>query len=259
MRILAVGNSFSTDATRYLYQTLQERGVDATILNLYIGGCSLERHVQNLESGEAAYEYQLNGTPVLVPDAETGETVPRMISLQDAFAEGGWDVVITQQCSPDSGWIESYEPFLTILTDYFRQNAPDAKLYFHETWAYDTTSPHKNFLRYNRNQQEMYEKLRRNYYAMAEKHSLTLIPSGDVIQAVRATPEFNMEAGGRSLTRDGFHMSRSYGRYLLALIWAKVILGLDASSSRYVPDDEAEPVEDELLNVLRSTVDRVIK
>ena len=104
----------------------------------------------------------------------------------------------------------------------------------------------------------MYEKLRRNYYAMAEKHHLTLIPSGDVIQAVRATPEFNMEAAGRSLTRDGFHMSRSYGRYLLALIWAKVIFGLEASASRYVPDDEAEPVEDALLNVLRKTVDSMI-
>lgn len=257
MRILAVGNSFSTDATRFLHQVLAERGVEAEIVNLYIGGCSLERHVQNLESGEAAYEYQRNGAPVLQPDPESGEMQPRMVSLQEAFAEGGWDVVVTQQCSPDSGWMESYEPFLTILLGFFRENAPGAKLYFHETWAYDTTSPHRNFLRYNRDQQEMYTKLCKCYTAMAEKHGLTLIPSGDAVQAVRQAAEFNMENGGRSLTRDGFHMSWSYGRYLLALMWAKTICGVKPADSRFVPVTEEEPVEEPLLNVLRQVADTI--
>ena len=48
-KVLAIGNSFSRDATCYLHQIAKGAGVDAKIVNLYIGGCSLERHWQNIE------------------------------------------------------------------------------------------------------------------------------------------------------------------------------------------------------------------
>ena len=47
MNILAIGNSFSRDATAYLHQLLTASGMENTVVNLYIGGCSLERHWQN--------------------------------------------------------------------------------------------------------------------------------------------------------------------------------------------------------------------
>ena len=39
MRVLAIGNSFSQDATTYLHQTAAAQGVALDVLNLYIGGC----------------------------------------------------------------------------------------------------------------------------------------------------------------------------------------------------------------------------
>ncbi len=243
MKILAVGNSFSTDASRWFHQTCAELGADVTIVNLYIGGCSLETHFLNIETDVADYEYQVNG-----------EFGGRMASIREALEEGGWDAIITQQCSHDSGWIETYEPFLGELVQYFRRHAPEAKLYFHETWAYEHGAPHKNFPRYRRNQQEMYERLRHSYYTMAQKYDLELIPSGDIIQAVRALPPFDVPAGGRSLCRDGFHMSWCYGRYLLALIWAKYVAGLEVRGSRFTPVHEDEPTDETLLQLLRDTV-----
>ena len=243
MKILAVGNSFSTDASRWFHDTCAELGADVTIVNLYIGGCSLETHFLNIEEDAPAYEYQVNG-----------QFDGRMASIREALEEGGWDAILTQQCSHDSGWIETYEPFLGEVVAYFRRYAPEAKLYLHETWAYEHGAPHKNFPRYRRNQQEMYERLRRNYYAMAEKYGLALIPSGDIIQSVRALPPFDVQNGGRSLCRDGFHMSHCYGRYLLALVWAKYIVGLDVSASRFTPVHEDEPTEEALLQLIRDTV-----
>ena len=45
LRILAIGNSFSTDSMQYLYQIAKNAGVEEIVLgNLYYGGCSLDEH-----------------------------------------------------------------------------------------------------------------------------------------------------------------------------------------------------------------------
>ena len=42
--VLAIGNSFSQDATHYLHQIAASDNVEMKVVNLYIGGCSLEQH-----------------------------------------------------------------------------------------------------------------------------------------------------------------------------------------------------------------------
>ena len=119
-------------------------------------------------------------------------------------------------------------------------------------------SSHEAFPRYHRSQPEMFEMLHGCYDAMARKHHLELIPCGDIIQSVRSLPPFHVQTGGRSLCRDGFHMSFGYGRYLLACAWARTLCGIDASHNTYVPASEEE-VSAELLNMIRRTVDEVIE
>ena len=196
MKILAIANSFSQDASTFLHQTAKAQGIELDVYNLYIGGCPLEKHWANWETGEAAYDLQVNGA-----------SVGRMVSIQEMLDMGGWDAIITQQASHDSGWMDTYEPFLGQLVEVFRSKAPGARLLLQETWAYDPDSTHGRFARYRRSQQEMYQRLRRCYTTMAEKYGLELIPCGDMIQQVRALEPFCMEKGGRSLCRDGFHMS----------------------------------------------------
>lgn len=246
MRVLAVGNSFSQDATTFLHQTAAHQGIDLTVVNFYVGGCSLEAHWEHYEKNACAYEYQLNGSP-------TG----RMVSLNETLRDGSWDAIVTQQASHDSGWPDTYEPYLSHLVEAFHQAMPDARLLLHETWAYEIDSQHEAFQRYHRNQFEMFERLRSCYDAMARKHHLELIPCGDIVQRVRALPPFHVQTGGRSLCRDGFHMSYGYGRYLLACAWARTLCGIDAAQNTYVPDSEEE-VSSELLDLIRATVDAAI-
>ncbi|MFR5855043.1 MAG: DUF4886 domain-containing protein [Lachnospiraceae bacterium] len=134
MKLLAVGNSFSQDACTFLHQTAQAQGLDLEVTNLYIGGCSLEMHYQNLLSGKADYQCQQNG-----------HFDGRMISLPEALAMEPWDVIVTQQASHFSGWMDSYEPFLMELLAAFRKACPQARLYLHETWAYERGSDHGAF------------------------------------------------------------------------------------------------------------------
>lgn len=246
MKILAIANSFSQDACTYLHQTALAQGVELEVYNLYIGGCSLERHCQNLESGEAAYEEQVNGVP-------TG----RMVSIMEALHYADWDAIITQQASQDSGWMDAYEPFLGMLVETFRREVPGARLLLQETWAYEHTSNHPGFLRYRRSQQEMYEKLHRCYTAMAEKYGLEVIPCGTLIQTARALPAFDTLSGGQTLCRDGFHMNL-YGRCLLACAWLKTLCGVSVKDNPFVPEAACgvEEVDEALLQLVRRIADQ---
>ena len=58
MHVLAIGNSFSMDAARYLHAIARADGEKLEIANLYIGGCSLERHFRNMLTDEERYELQ---------------------------------------------------------------------------------------------------------------------------------------------------------------------------------------------------------
>ena len=109
MNILAIGNSFSQDATRYLHDIAAADGVTMHIANLYIGGCSLERHYRNMLSGQRAYELQYDGHL-------TGFNV----SLQEALLNRAWDVVTLQQASPCSMDADSYFPYIAELYTYVK-------------------------------------------------------------------------------------------------------------------------------------------
>ena len=61
IKILAIGNSFSQDATHYLHQIAAADHVDLKVVNLYIGGCSLERHWNNILTEAEDYLYEENG------------------------------------------------------------------------------------------------------------------------------------------------------------------------------------------------------
>ena len=47
-KVLAIGNSFSEDATHFLHQICESSGIENEVVNLYVGGCSLERHWRNV-------------------------------------------------------------------------------------------------------------------------------------------------------------------------------------------------------------------
>lgn len=215
MKVLSIGNSFSTDAHRFLHSLAGLNGFDIQTANLFIGGCSLETHWLNVKENNAYYDYEINGN-----EAE------RKISITEALKADTWDVVTLQQVSAYSGMFESYEPFLSDLAKTVRNTQPSAKLYFHRTWSYEIGSEHSGFLNYGCDQRKMYESIENASVKAAEAIGADIIPTGTVIQYLREnTKAFDCGNGGLSLCRDTFHLSEDYGRYAAAAIWLKTLTG----------------------------------
>ena len=232
MKVLCIGNSFSQDASRYLEAISDHR---LTVRNCCIGGCSLEEHCRQLDSGAASYEYQ--------KDAEC----LRMISLPEALARHDWDVVTLQQVSSLSGMGDTYEPWLGRLIEEVRRRCPHAQILLHRTWAYDPHSDHPGFANYGGDSQRMYRAIYETTEAIAKQYALGVIPTGDAVQRARQLPEFNTETGGLSLTRDGFHLSFDYGRYLAALVWLHTLTGREPQTVSFTPD----AADEEYLSLLK--------
>ena len=225
MRILAIGNSFSQDAFKYLHKVAEAAGKDVTTVNLYIGGCTLERHWNNVLENKNDYQYELNG-------AGEGPAA----TIKDALLEDKWDVITLQQASGYSGIDNSYHPYIENLYNYVKDFQPDSKIMIHETWAYEHDSNHGHFKWYGKNQEYMYKALQNCYYNASYQLGAEIIPCGDFIQHLRRTvPEFDYPRGGLSLTRDGFHMGYIYGRYALACVWYKYVVDGDISTNDFVP------------------------
>lgn len=94
VRILAIGNSFSQDAVeQYLHELAEAEGISTIIGNMFIGGCSLERHVKNARDNAPAYAYRKIGT-----DGKKREK--GKMSLETVLADEDWDYVSLQQASP---------------------------------------------------------------------------------------------------------------------------------------------------------------
>ena len=244
MKILSIGNSFSQDAHKWLYDVCKSAGKEIYNANLYYGGCSLYAHWHFYVNDAAEYDYEIKGEPV------------RKITLREALTLEEWDVITYQQASHDSGIYDKYQPFLCDLHKVVKEVCPDAKFYIHKTWAYEIDSPHGSFVLYNHDQKYMYECLNNAYAKAAESIGVDVIPAGDVIQYLRDnTKEFDYKNGGLTLNRDGFHLSYDYGRYAAALAWYCKLFDGNANDVSFVP----ESCDDEnLLNVVKTAVNTVL-
>lgn len=244
LKILAIGNSFSQDATAYLHQIAKSAGTDIKIVNLYIGGCSLQQHCLNIKGDLAEYAYELNGMG-------TG----KIVTLREGLVSDKWDIVTMQQASYHSGVIDAYYPFITELSDYVKKYVPLARQMIHQTWAYETDSTHSAFPIYGCNQRKMYEMLKAAYKEVSEKLKLKLIPSGDLIQELRAVPEFDYANGKPSLCRDGFHLHLLYGRYAVNALWFEKLCGGNIYAAPFVPEQSVYgEMTPEQLEVIKATV-----
>lgn len=225
VKVLAIGNSFSEDAVEeHLSELARAEGLNVIICNMYIGGCSIERHVNNLRGNIADYRYRKIGADGKVTE-KWGYT------LETVLAEEDWDYVSVQQVSSFSGFPETYV-LLPELVGFVRDRVPeDAVIMFHQTWAYSPDSTHPNFVTYGKDQMKMYEAIVAAVNQETPKVGISLvIPSGTAIQNARTS------FLGNDLTRDGYHLSRPHGRYIAACTWLEAVLGVNPVGNDYCPE-----------------------
>ena len=262
-KVLMIGNSFSISLMADLPAVAEKLEVPLDLTSLYIGGCSLEKHVGNLrERGEEDF------APYGVSRSVRGKAYPeRRGNLLEFLSDPGmrYDVITIQQASHCSWKPETYSPWGEELVAAIRKYQPQAKIYVQETWSY--TPWDRRLKEWKLDQNGMYAKLHDAYAAFAKRHGFTVIPMGTAVQEWRrrlpveyTDHSFGGDVvGGRFQKEedrfkrkpdntwepncDVFHLNRK-GECFQALVWAAKLFGKDVAGLEYRPDgvteDEAE-------------------
>ncbi len=254
VRLLAIGNSFSGNATRFLTDIVKASGNGnrLTLGHAALPGCSLATHWKNAELAE-------EDPPSPKAKAYAGKT------LKQLLAADAWDFIIIQQYSMDSCRVETYRPYARQLYDYIRKQAPQAEVLVHETWAYRADDP--LFKNGRPTQHGMYRDLRQAYETIAKELGCRLIPTGDAFENARLSPDWpgtfpdpnydyvkpehpklpdqrhSLHAGyswGKNkdgswrLGMDGHHANVA-GEYLGGAVWFEVLYGQSVVGNAFVP------------------------
>lgn len=215
LKVLAIGNSFSNNTTRFLYDIAKAEGVENIVLGrLHIGGCSLQKHVTCAKNNTPEYAYFKNTTG----EWEKVENATLLYGLQDEE----WDIITMQQNSGNSGLPDTYEPYLSQLIEYVNTNKtnPDAKLVWHMTWAYQQNCDQSTFANYANSQDTMYQciiEANRQKIVCSSAFS-AIIPAGTAVQNARTS------FLGDTLTKDGYHLNE-LGEFIGGYMWYATFTG----------------------------------
>jgi len=224
LKVLAIGNSFSEDAIENnLYDLAKAAGKKIIIGNMYIGGAPIELHVKNINGNKKAYNYRKT-------NVDGTKKATKNVSIEEALKDENWDFVSLQQASPLSGKYDVIMKDLPRLVEYVKTQAPQAKLIYHQTWAYQHDSTHKGFANYGNDQTTMYNAImdvtkRINKSKVFE----FIVPSGTAIQNARTS------SIGDAYSRDGFHLELNYGRFTAACAWYEKLFNMDIRNNPYKP------------------------
>ena len=178
-------------------------------------------------SDKKAYDLQYNGV-----------TTHFQISLSEALLNRHWDVITLQQVSSSSFHVESYYPYITELAAYVRKFVPTAKIYVHQTWAYEEGSDKLiNTAKYSR-ADEMLADIIAAYDQVADSINADgIIRSGELFAEL-------LRNGIQSVHRDTLHASYGLGRYALGLLWYHELCKKGVVDNTFASFDETVSTED---------------
>lgn len=261
LRVLAIGNSFSKSMMEELPKAAAAYpGCELDVVNMFIGGCSLERHWTNVERAEKDASYRpYEITPSYAFDKRE---FPRKANIQEMLKADRWDIVTIQQGSKQSCSYETYQPFADKLIGKIRELAPQAEIRIHQTWSY---SPYSSRLAgWNLTQETMFAQVREAYGKLATQYGFKTIPVGDAVRLYRErlpvkygrvlssneVAELKSPAGVRfggdvvgaarlnkktgKVGIDAHHLNAE-GRYLQACVWLAALFDVDVRELKYEP------------------------
>lgn len=214
IKILTIGNSFGLDSTKYLYELLDSTGryTDIVIGNLYIGGCTIDRHYEYLRSNLKAYYYFLN---------DSGEwKISQGMDIKTAVTSDDWNVIIFQN------YLEYQKETFTHLQDLMndvRAIAPDAIFLYNSTWLPN-------------NSKALFPKVSEMLKTdiVTNEDIKGLIPIGTMIENLRTAKIVP------SLFRDDAHLDLGCGSYSASLISLRAITGYNIDKIKWTPADQPE-------------------
>lgn len=256
LNILMVGNSFSFYFTDELYGMLTKAGIEAKVCNIYYSGCKLEQHWTWWKTGESQYDF-------FVIDAD-GKTKTEGTNLEFCLKQQKWDVITLQEGSAKmrhgepANELEKSSIYRDELYGFFAQKHPTAKLYWHQTWAYQVGFNRDSYQVDAAEQAAYHERQRAYALSVCEENKVERIPSGDAWKLVRDDGYDNLCArlakdnGLGDFYHDG---DIGGGQYLNACVWFEVLTGQSCVGNAFRPDYE---LSEELITTLQNAAHQAV-
>lgn len=255
--ILMVGNSFSFYFTDELYGMMDASGIEARVCNVYYSGCKLEQHWTWWKTGENQYDF-------ITQDA-SGRNKTEEVNLEYCVKASKWDVITLQEGSAKmrrgdpATELANSKLYRDELYGYLSQIHPEAKLYWHHTWAYQVGYDRDGY-QVDAAEQAAYHDRQRNYaLGVCEENGVERIPSGDAWKLVRDGGYDNLCArlakdnGLGDFYHDG---DIGGGQYLNACVWFEVLTGQSCVGNAFRPEYE---LSEELINTLQNAAHQAVE
>ena len=225
-KILSIGNSFAVDTLQHVVEVAKTLNINIKIYSLFIGGCSINRHYDNLVNDTNSYEFFVN-------EGE-GFVTLKNITIKEALKLHKYDYINIQHGSGDGSRytdFSSYSKIVDIITIIKNLINYDVKFIFNMTWVGEETFNHPELISYNKDQYLMYSKIcdvMKNHISKIKEIDYVSYTGTAIQNARKMTPTL--------LTRDGYHLSLTLGRYIAALNFLYTIFDFDINEVRIIKD-----------------------
>lgn len=240
IKILAVGNSWTKNATMYLPDILTSLGIKVEVSTSYASSATLASYWSNIQLGSAIYQFRKW-------TESTGWVTQESVSYKDIFASDEWDIITHQQQSGNGGNYPSFQPYLHDIITWEKNLAKIMPLFFmHATWAYPNGYENEQFeTLYGSDTSVMYNAVLEAYsQAMVDENIVNVMPSTPIIQQVREQGIPNVD------TSDGGSHLAVTGQFAASCVWAEMLLryyfdkslvtDIDITKSTFAPDSVSE-------------------
>ena len=227
IKILCIGNSFSEDTTAYAAVIATSLGFsDVLVANLFIGGCPIDKHLENLKNDLPLYRYDRN-------DGTGWVKIPHF-KISDAIRADRWDWISIQHGSSYGGRYADEKSYINLAELVSRIKAiadPETKIAFNMTWVGEPTFDRPEMIYYNRDQKRYFEAI----CALTEAVVAFTVgiervcPTGTAVQNARTT------VLNHKLNRDGYHLSLDIGRYLAGLAFISALTEVSVDDITWKP------------------------
>jgi len=224
--ILMIGNSFCYYYVEELYGIAKADGYELTVANLYESGCYVKEHFLWQNTNAANYQF-------FITDSK-GRNKTSIQTINGALDYMDWDVITLQQhFSPGvadsySECLASCTPYVKNLYNLFKKDHPYARLYWHQTWAYEAGYDRNGVQVDTARQSTNYENIKKASQFLCQQNEVSIIPSGDAWQLARAMAEVGDGLCARLSATNGndkYHDGDvGGGQYLNACVWYEVLM-----------------------------------
>ena len=268
IKVLAIGHSYSNNATKYLARIADSTDGDTTIFaaNLYFPGCSIEKHNENINQWNVYFDnygfdkakelYYSDQVGAKYYWLQVGDKQVGIKSLYEAIRYDDWDYITIQQTPDgcdnfDTFWTKA-NPHLIRLYDYIQAEyqRPDMKgkkcppILIHQTWAFNgdmaVNNAYHNYPVNYASNTEMFKKVEEAYNLAAAKIkevkgvNTPIIPAGKAIQVAQDKYGYSRKAdknnAANTLYMDEISHLNDRGSYLAACVWAETLAKISGTT-----------------------------